>query len=268
MNLEGKPLWRAYVGERLHAKNWGTAASPILHGNLLIVNASVESGSVVALDKTTGKEVWRTEGIEESWSTPLVVDPPDGPPELVVSLRAKVLGLDPATGEKLWECAGAGDWVCPSVIAHDGIVYVSASGRPLTMAIRAGGRGEVTETHRLWELKKTPVVATGVYHDGHLYWLGERGIAVCINAENGEVVYEERPSFRVRDKVYASGVLADGKIYYVTRREGTLVVKAGPEFQELAHNQLEDESVFNASPVISNGRLLIRSDRFLYCIGK
>lgn len=267
-NLEGKPLWRAYVGEGLHDKNWGTAASPILHEDLLILNASVESGSVVALDKATGDEVWRTEGIEESWSTPLVVEVPDGPPELVVSVREKVFGLDPASGEKLWECASLGDWVCPSVIAHDGIIYVSASGRPLTIAIRAGGRGDVTETHRLWEQKKTPVVATPVYHNGHLYWLGQRGIAVCINAEDGEVVYQERPSFRIRDKVYASGVLADGKIYYVTRKEGILVVKAGPEFEELAHNQLDDESVFNATPAISNGRLLIRSDRFLYCIGK
>ena len=266
-DLAGKPLWEASVGNQIH--KWGSSASPILFGDLLIVNGSIESESIVALRKATGKEVWRTGGIERAWGTPLIVDAIGGGQELVVSYQGKVVSLDPATGKQLWECANVEDYICPSVIAAEGIVYVTGGRKPLTLAIRTGGRGDVTETHKLWELKKTPKVATPVYYDGYLYWLDNKGIAYCADAKTGEEVYEER--LRISgggDKVYASGVVADGKLYYVTRQGGTIVLAAGTEFDQLAQNELDDESVFNATPVVSNSQLLIRSDRFLYCIGK
>jgi hypothetical protein len=264
--VDGKPLWRADVGTEIHG--WGSAASPILFGDLVIVNASVESKSIVALDKTSGKEVWRTEGIEDSWSTPLVVELPSGP-ELVVSMKNKVLGLDPASGRQLWECAGVQDYICPSVIAHDGIVYITAGRKPQTLAVRAGGRGDVTAARILWEVKTTPKVATPVCFNGHLYWLDQSGVATCLNAANGEEVYKERLEIEgQRDKVYASMTCADGKLYAVTRQGGTVVLAAKPEFEEIARNDLGDSSVFNGTPVPDGGRLLLRSDRFLYCIGK
>ncbi len=266
--LDGEPLWRAEVGDGTH--NWGSGTSPILFENFLIVNASVESESVVALDKKTGEEVWRVPGIKASWSTPLVVDLPDGTHELVVSSHSKIRGIDPATGKELWECAGVPDYVCPGVTAHEGIVYVTGGRKPFTFAIRAGGRGDVTGTHVLWELRETPKVATPLYHDGHLYWISQRGVAVCVDARKGEVVYEERMKISGKgDKIYASPVLADGKLFCVTRADGTIVLAAGPEFNEIARNDLGDESVFNATPVpLDGGRLLLRSNRCLYCIGK
>jgi outer membrane protein assembly factor BamB len=161
------------------------------------------------------------------------------------------------------------DYVCPAVIAHEGVVYIAGGRKPQTFAIRAGGRGDVTETHTLWEARKSTKVPTPLYYDGRLYWINEKGIATCLDAKTGEVVYEERLKIEGRgDKVYASAVLADGKLYYVTRQGGTIVLGAGPEFHELARNDLGDQSIFNATPVVSNGQLLIRSDRFLYCIGK
>ncbi len=267
-DLAGKPLWgRVSVGDLTH--KWGSATSPVLHNDLLIVNASIESESIVALNKATGEEVWRTGGIGRSWGTPLLVEAIGGGEELVVSYEGTVVGLDPTTGKQLWESASVNDYVCPSVIGADGIVYITGGRKPLTMAVRTGGRGDVTDTHILWSIKKTPKVSTPVYHDGYLYWLDNKGIAYCANAKTGEEVYEERMRIGGRgDKVYASGVLADGKIYYVTRQDGTFVLATGPEFDQLAHNDLGDESVFNATPVVSKSQLLIRSDRFLYCIGK
>ena len=266
-DLAGKPLWKAPVGDQIH--KWGSATSPVLYNDLLIVNASIESESIVALNKATGEEVWRTGGIERSWGTPLIVDAIEGGRELVVSCQGKVLGLDPATGKQLWECANVDDYICPSVIAADGIVFATGGRKPLTIAIRTGGRGDVTGTHMLWELKKTPKVATPVYHDGYLYWLDNKGIAYCADAKTGEEIYEERMGISGGgDKVYASGVVADGKLYYVTRQGGTIVLAAGTKFDQLAQNELDDESVFNATPVVSRSQLLIRSDRFLYCIGK
>ena len=264
--LAGKLLWHAEVGSNTH--NWGSGTSPILYKNLVIVNASVESGSLVAIDKRSGREAWRAEGIGDSWSTPLVVDVPGGEQELVVSLRTKVFGFEPASGKKLWECDAVQDYVCPAVIAHEGIIYVTGGRKPLTIAIRAGGRGDVTDSHLLWELKKTPKVATPLYHDGLLYWISQRGIATCVKADSGEILYEKRLEIAGSgDKVYASLVRADGKLYGATREDGVIVMAVGPQFEELARNHLDD-SIFNATPVISRGQLLIRSDRFLYCIGK
>lgn len=266
-DMAGKPIWRASVGERTHS--WGSAASPIVWKNLVIVNASVESESVVALHKDNGKEIWRTAGIRETRGTPLVVDLPDGRQELVVSLHSRVLGLDPATGGKLWECEGVKDYICPSVIAHQGIVYVTAGRKPRTLAIRAGGKGDVTQTHILWTLDKSPKVGTPLYHDGHLYWVGHQGAVVCVKADTGRVVYEQKLDVRGRgDRVYASLVAAGTKYYAVTRQDGIFVLATGPEFAELARNQLDDSSIFNATPAIVDGRLLVRSDRFLYCLGR
>ena len=266
-SLDGELLWRVNVGGETHG--WGSGTSPILAGNLVIVNASVESESIVALDKATGKEIWRAEDVKDSWSTPAVVDLPDGKQELVASMHSKVRGYDPATGKQLWECAGVKDYVVPLVVAHEGIVYVSGGRRPLTVAIRAGGRGDVTDTHVLWDLNKCTKVPSPLYHDGLLYWVCNKGFALCIKADTGEVLYSQRLEIDGGgDKVYASLALADGKLYAVSRAGGTLVLAPGPQFKELARNDLGDTSTFNATPVVSNGQLLLRSDKFLYCIGK
>ncbi len=265
--LDGELLWQANVGDETNG--WGSATSPILTGDLVIVNASIESESIVALDKATGKEVWRAEGIRRSWSTPALVELPDGKQEVVLSMQGKVLGYDPATGEQLWQCAGVNDYVCPSVVAHEGVVYVSGGRRPHTAAIRAGGRGDVTDSHVVWELKKATKVPTPLIHDGLVYWVNDRGVACCVEADSGDVVYEQRLRIDGRgDKVYASVVLADGKIYAVSRLGGVLVLVPGTEFEELARNDLGDDSVFNATPTVSDGQLLLRSNRYLYCIGE
>jgi outer membrane protein assembly factor BamB len=265
-DLDGAELWRTTVGSNVYRLGWGSGASPILFGDLLIVNASIESESLVAINKKTGEKVWTATGIHESWSTPLIVNLPDGRRELVLSMKGKVLGFAPATGKRLWECAGIKDYVVPMTVADDkGVVYISGGRSSRTRAIRAGGRGDVTETHLLWELSKGCKVPSPLYHDGLLYWVSNLEKAACVNAKTGELHYYERLE---RGAFYGSAVMAEGRIYAVSKERGTVVLAAGTEFKQLARNYLNDKSLFNGTPVISNSQLLLRSDRFLYCIGK
>jgi hypothetical protein len=264
-DLEGKQLWQADVGAK--TSGWGTAASPILFGDLVIINASVESESLVALDKQTGKEKWRAGGIKESWNTPILVAV-GGKTELVVAIFGKVLGFDPATGEALWSCATDIGWyMVPSLVAGDGIVYcIGGRGTGGALAVRCGGRGDVTASHRLWTLKKGSNVSSPILHDGHLYWAHENeGVAYCVDAKTGQLVYAER--FERAGQIYASPVLADGKLYYTARGGRTFVVAAKPKFELIATNELGRVGTFNASPAVAGGCLFLRADQWLFCIG-
>ncbi|MDA1054869.1 MAG: PQQ-binding-like beta-propeller repeat protein [Planctomycetota bacterium] len=261
-DLNGKQIWQADVGSKTHG--WGCGTSPVLFENLVIVNASVESGSLIAIDKASGNEVWRAGGMQSSWNTPHLVQLANGQQELVVSVQGNILGFDPKTGNELWRCDGIPDYVCPSVISQQGIAYVIGGRTSRAIAVRAGGRGDVTDTHRLWEAKAGANVASPVILDGHMYWVSDRNqIAYCVRLSDGDVLYSER----FRGQPYASATAGDGKIYIVTRNGGTYVLAATPEFTQLAHNKFDDNSTFNASPVISNGQIFLRSDRFLYCVG-
>jgi outer membrane protein assembly factor BamB len=263
----GKELWKADVGSGL--SSWGSAASPILHGDLVIVNASMESQSVVGLDKKTGKERWRAKGLNEAWNTPLVVRTKGGQDELVIAAARKIHGLDPDNGKTLWTCNTDITWyMVPSVVAHDGVVYcIGGRSGVIGLAVKTGGKGDVTATHRLWTSRKGGNVSSPVYHDGHIYWMNDAsGTVYCAKAETGEVVYEERVPRA--GGVYASSLLADGRVYYVGREGRTYVVAAKPKFELLATNDLSDRSNFDASPVAIDGRLFIRSSKALYCLEK
>jgi outer membrane protein assembly factor BamB len=264
-NLDGKEIWHADVGSKTHG--WGSASSPVIYQGLVILNAAVESDSLVALDKQTGKEVWRAGGMKESWNTPILVPVPGGKEELVVAIMGKVLGFDPATGTLLWSCAtGIGWYMVPSLVNDKDRVYCIGGRTGGSLAVRAGGRGDVTQSHRLWTLNKGSNVSSPIVHEGHLYWLHENlGVAYCVDAAAGKVVYEERLSGA--GQFYASPILADGKLYCVDRRGRVFVLAAKPQFEPLARNELGDRSSFDASPALDRGRLLFRSDRFLYCIG-
>jgi outer membrane protein assembly factor BamB len=265
-DLAGNQLWSRSVGKG--TRNWGSATSPLLYNDLVIVNASVESGALVALNKSDGSEVWRLPGTAGAWSSPMLVEIPGSKPELVLSLAgrsSKIVGIDPDTGKAAWSCEGNNDtYVCPSVVSHDGVVYAIAGRSSRSVAVKAGGKGKVKE---LWTSRNDSRVNSPVYHAGHLYWLNEQlGAAMCIDAATGNEVYSQRlPGI---GRAYASGVYADGKIYYVTDNATTLVIAANPKYELIATNKLADTSRTNASPAIDNGRLLIRTDKYLYCVGK
>jgi outer membrane protein assembly factor BamB len=206
--------------------------------------------------------------LKESWNTPLLVDLPGGKTELVVAISRKILGFEPDTGKKLWECEGHQWYIVPSLIANNGVVYcLSGKGVEAIKAVRAGGRGDVSDTHLLWTVNKGTNVPSAVYHEGHIYFAHEtKGIAYCLNAKTGDVVYEATMP-RIGG-IYASPVLGAGKLYYVSRGGGTAVLAAKPEYKLLAHNRLEGDRNANASPAISRERLFLRLDRFLYCVGQ
>lgn len=265
---EGKQIWQADVGS--NTSGWGTAASPLLYKNMVIINASVESESLVALDRETGREKWRASEIREAWNTPIIVTAESGRKELVVARHGDVLAFDPDSGAPLWSCKTDISWyMVPTGVAADGIVYY-LGGRSGTaaLAVRAGGSGDVTATHRLWTSTAGSNVTSPIYLDGHLYWISEsQGIAYCAVAATGELVYEQR-----LDRfggVYASPVLAEGRLYYFDRSGSTLVLAAKPEFEQLAVNRLEgDRTSFDGSPAVDGTRLLMRSGKYLYCLGQ
>lgn len=267
-DLDGKELWKKSVGEKTYY--WGVGVSPILYKDTLIINASTEgatkdppNGPLLALDKKSGKEIWRVNELGESWSTPALVNLPGGRTELVVSGSHQVIGFDPDTGKELWFAKSFNWYVCPSVTAHDGVIYTLQN--DTAVAVKAGGKGDVTKTHTLWQKRFGAKVTSMVYRDGHVYW-ANFGRAICLKASDGSEVYRE--SLPEEGDFYASPVLADGKIYYISRQHGAFVVDAAPKFKLLAHNSLApDRSIFNASPAVSNSQLLLRSDRYLYCIG-
>ena len=267
-DLDGKELWKTSVGKG--TAGWGSSNSPVLYKNVLIIHAGVESGSLLGLDKMTGKELWRVDGFKRSWSTPLLVNLPDGKTELVTSVSRKIVAVDPATGKKLWNCEGIPDgYVCPSAITHGGIVYLIGGRKNTAIAVKAGGRGEVTKTHVLWRVGMGSNVVSPVYHEGHLYWVHERsGTAICLDAKTGNTVYKKRLEPRP-GLVYASPTVADGKIFCVSQHKGTYVLDAKPAFKLLARNEFSDDATrTNACPVVNNGQLLLRSDSYLYCVGK
>ena len=268
-DLEGNQLWQTSVGTGSDFMHWGSGTSPVVHGDLVFVNASAESQALVALSTKDGHKVWTSpaEGFANSWSTPSLVDVPGGKTELVVNVPYELWGFDPESGDLLWTCTGIEEQtINASMVSRNGIVYALGGRRGTCLAVRAGGRDDVTKTHVVWKQDAGSSTPSPVLYGDHLYWVNDQGTAFCLDADSGEVVFKERISGA--RGLYASVVAAENKLYAVTRRDGTFVLDAGPEYKKLAHNQFaSDTSDFNASPAISDGRILIRSNRFLYCLG-
>lgn len=261
---DGQERWRTFCGNDTH--DYPARKSPIIYNESVIVNASYECGDLIAVKKSDGSEKWRQKDLQQAWNTPVVYQSRSGEDELAVAAIDEIRAVNPNTGEQRWTCAGFEDYVCPSLVVENGIVYAIGGRKGAAMAVRSGGRGNVTKTHRLWEINKGANVSSPVYHNGYLFWAKDKGgILYCVHTERGEVAYEKRlrPS---SGEIYATPLLADGRLYYVSRENGIFVVAAKPEFELLAHTQLEDdESLFAASPVpLPDGSVLLRSDRFLY----
>jgi outer membrane protein assembly factor BamB len=272
-DLEGTQLWKTNVGHESSNRRWGSGASLILFKDLVIVNASEESQSIRALDKKTGREVWKAEGaaMELAYGTPSVVTPGDNRADVVIAIPGEVWGLNSETGKMRWfaEHQLTGN-ICPSIVADGQTVYVFGGFRSAgSLALRVGGEGNVTKSQIHWSSRNSSYVATPLLHDGHLYWIDDRGQAFCVSAKTGELAYRERVTELTSGgrSVYASPVVADGKIYVPSRWDGVIVLPAKPEYRVLAQNRFAgDESDFNATPAISHSQLILRSNRFLYCV--
>ena len=277
LDLDGNELWHTDVGTGSGKMKWGSASSPVLAGDVIIVNATDESKSIVGLNKESGEELWRNEGVENVWGTPLVVGEGDDQ-SVVVSLPYEVWAMNPKTGKLKWfSTNGVQDGSVSASPMLDGDVVISMGGRSNSaVAIRLGGDkgADVTKTNTVWEGKAVARIMTPIVYEGHIYAVS-RGIAICADAKTGKQVYKERlPSIgktatrRGPSSDYASPVIADGKIYQFIKNGGCYVIDAKPEFKLLASNLLaEDGTEFNATPAISDGKIFVRSNRRLYCIG-
>ncbi len=263
-DMTGKQLWQKNVGQE-NSTMFGSGASPILYKDRLIVTSGAESESIRALDKKTGKELWKAEAasLSRCYCTPLVVKNSKGTDELVISVPYEVWSLNPDNGKLNWYAETQVDTnSCPTVVSRDGIVYVIGGRSGGRAAIRTGGKGDVTASNVLWSASGGSYVPSPVLHKGHLYWINDRGIAYCVDVKTGKEVAKKR----INGEFYASAVLINDKLYVVSRFVGTYVFKATPELTQIAHNKLSDDTDFSASPAVSNGQLILRSDKFLYCV--
>jgi len=271
-DMDGKQLWQTSVGTQSGSRRWGSSGGTLLHKNLVIVNASDEGRALVALDADTGKEVWKvaSERLDATYGTPILVDAPGGRTELLIGVPENLWGFDPDTGKNLWYCGtGLGGNVVPGVVTGDGLAFVFG-GFPNTgsVAVRLGGSGNVTETHVAWRGESGSYVPTPVLLDGRLHWVDDAGFAACMDAKTGKNLYRQRISAPGRGKpFYASVVLAGDRLYAVSRTGGTFVLRAKPEYELIATNKIaSDASQFNGTPAVVGDQLLLRSDKFLYCI--
>jgi hypothetical protein len=212
----------------------------------------------------TGEPRWKADRGDGrvSHSTPLVVPAPSGD-ELIVNSSRRVDAYAPATGAPLWHAGEERQTPIPTPVFHDGVIYMSRGYRSSDfMAIRPGGRGDVTASAILWRGPRgASYVPSIVHYDGRLYMTNEIGVVMCADAADGRRLWQER----LEGIFFASPVAADGKIYMVSETGETFVLRAGDEPEILARNDLNER--FIASPAISGGRIFLRSDGTLFCIG-
>lgn len=268
-DFKGRLAWKADLG-KLGTVGMGTGTSPILFDNLVIVQCDEENGEasfIVAVDKKTGKEVWRTpRKVQVSWSTPLLAHTSTRP-ELITSGTEFVIAYDPATGKELWRHKGVESNAIPSPVANREMAFLVA-GYPakVAMALRLGQNGDLTGTaNEIWKYDKgTAYVPSPILYGDYLYLTTDRGILTCIDARTGAVKYDGG-RVPIPATFTASPVAFEGKILMTSEDGDTFIVKAGPKHEILGTNSV-GEAVY-ASPAIADGRIYIRGAKNLYCIG-
>jgi len=281
-DFTGKELWSREIQKEYgqFGLNWGYASSPLLFEDSLYVQVlhgmkTDDPSYVMRIDKKSGKTIWKvdrpTNALRESpdsYTTPGLLRY-GKTTEIVITGGDCVTGHDPATGKELWRANGLNPdnnpfyRIVASPIIFDEIIYAPTRVKPL-LALKAGGRGDVTSSHVLWSTPNGPDVPTPVTDGKYFYVVKDNGVMWCLDAKTGAEVYANR---RIKPGTYSgSPVLADGKIY-VTNEDGlTTVVAAGPKFEVVAENPLNDYVL--SSPAISEGRIYIRTAQHLYAIGK
>jgi len=271
LDHRGKVIWRKELGRMRTKHGHGEGASPVLHGGRLVINWDHEGESfIVALDKTSGRQLWRRKRDEvTSWSTPIVVEH-EGVAQLIVSGTSRVCAYDLASGATLWECGGLSANIVASPVYSDGIVIAGSSYEKKAMlAINLdGAAGDITDTKQIvWSRRRgTPYVPSPLLYDNALYFHAHyQSVLTRVDSRSGE----EKPGpFRLPgiSSVYASAVGAAGRVY-VTDLEGTTLVFTNEENPKiLARNVLDDR--FNASAAIAGNELFLRGEKWLYCMGR
>jgi outer membrane protein assembly factor BamB len=268
LDMNGKLVWQRHLGKEISPFDvvWGHSSSPtVFEDSLILLCDHAPASYLLAVDKRTGKEKWKANrgSGKMSYSTPVVVPGPNGP-ELIVNSSERVDAYNPRNGELLWFTGGTNRFPVPSPLFHDGIIYMSRGYRSSPyMAIRPGGKGDITKSHVIWEnTTGGPYISSLVHDNGLIYMATDVGAVTVVDAKDGSRVWQQRI-----DGVFsASPVAADGKIYFVSENGETVVLRAGRNPEVLARNALGERQI--ASPAVSNGQIFIRTDDHLYAIGK
>lgn len=270
-DMQGKLIWDKDFGDMKIRMSFGEGSSPALYKDKIVVNWDHEGQSfIIALDKKTGKELWKMDRDEvTSWATPLIVES-NGKPQVITNGTNQIRSYDLATGQLLWESSGMTPNAIPSPVEAKGMVYIMSGFRGNALqAIRLSeAKGNIAgSTAIVWTLdKETPYTPSPLLYDDMLYFTRGNEIRLsCFNASTGEAYYS-RQKLEGLSGLYASPVGADGKVYIAGRNGTTLVIKHGAQYEVLATNKLDDS--FSASPVIVDNDLYLRGEKYLYCISE
>jgi outer membrane protein assembly factor BamB len=271
-DMDGKLLWQTDFGDKKMRNQFGEGSTPALHGKYLVVVWDHIPGPsfIVALDKATGKELWRTSRDEmDTWATPLVVEQ-GGRPQVIVNAMNRVRSYDLETGKVVWDGPGTTMNVIPSPVFGHGMVFIMSGFRGNNLkAIRlADAKGDISTSGAIaWQLDRdTPYVPSPLLYDDILYFLKtNNGLLSAFDAVSGKPHYQVQRMAKAPE-VFSSPVGADGRVYIVSRDGVTTVLKHGPTYQVLAENALDDG--FDASPALVDGEIFLRGHRYLYAIAQ
>ncbi len=268
-DFEGSLKWEKDLGDMTTRNSFGEGSSLALQGTTLVINWDHEGDSfIVALDKRSGKKLWRHERNEPtSWSTPLIVEF-DGTYQVIVSASGKTRSYDLTTGEVIWECSGLGTNVVPTPLFRDGVVYVASGHRsPAMQAIQLDkAKGDITGSDAvLWTIdQNTPYVSSPLLYGDRLFMIKNRNaILSCYDPSTGAIVYgPER--LEGMGSIFSSLVGVDNRIYISDLDGSTLVVKNSSKFETLATNVLDEGTA--ASLIVARDAIYLRGTQHLYCI--
>lgn len=278
-DFEGKLLWQKDLGV-LNAGwffdpdyEWGVGSSPIIYGNMVIVQCDIQRNSfIAAFDIATGKEVWRTSREEiPSWSTPTIAEI-GGSKELITQATTFIRGYDPSNGKELWKLSGNSEITIPTPIVGPGIVIVTNGYRGVQpiFAIKPGASGDITLKNGqttsdaiAWSSNRGgPYIPTPVIYGDQLYILQNNGVLAAYKVATGERIYQQR--LGEGGAFSASPVAADGKIYCSSEDGDVYVIKAGTAFEVLGKNSFGE--VLMATPAVSDGLIIFRGSKNMYAI--
>jgi outer membrane protein assembly factor BamB len=267
VDLNGALVWHREFGA-VNAYH-GTAGSPLLYRDRVILyQDQFRESFVAAFDARTGRVMWRTNReANVGWGTPVAIRVGDHD-EIVVHSQSRVCAYDPNTGSELWRCNGSTYEVIPTPVAGHGMVFCSSGRAGPTLAIRPGGRGDVTRSHLVWSSPRgSPFVPSPVLYDDYLYMVNDMAsIATCFEAQTGRAVWQGRLGVASSEGFSASPVAFDGKVFFTNDDGDTFVLRAGPKFEVLQVNRLGEATL--ASPALVDGRWYVRTDRGLTAIGR
>jgi outer membrane protein assembly factor BamB len=279
-DFAGKLLWQRDLGNLDSSFSldkeyeWGFGSSPILHDGLVILQCDVSKDSfIAAFSLEDGSKVWSTPRDEiPSWSSPTLWRTADRT-EIVTNASQYARGYDPATGKELWRLAKKSECTIPTPVPGRGKMFIVSGNRPIQpiFALRPGAMGDISlaegegkNAHIEWsKMRGGPYMQTPILYGPHLYICSNAGILTCFEADTGKELYKERMG---GISYTASPVAADGRLYFTSEEGQVRVVKAGPKFELLAVNDMDD--VCMATPAISAGALFVRSQHYLWSLGR